>query len=232
MPLGADYPVGAGNTLVVPIDGEGVLRVGGAGMRNSRRPHRPVQGDAVVTPCGDQGTGVGIAGVHPVLAGRQVPLGQAGMDDSGHLVIRHRGDGGGHVRDQMHRVRITGLGHVDLVAVPAHLPLGPAAGLGVIRADQARRARRPVFWATARHLAIDQVEVLDPHLPQKALHELDPALLRCRPAGAGAGRPVPAPQRCQPAQTSASSAGTVVARPSSLRATTDLFASMPVIAGS
>ncbi|MBP3081388.1 hypothetical protein WP39_28935 [Streptomyces sp. 604F] len=34
------------------------------------------------------------------------------------------------------------------------------------RLDQARRARRPVFWATGRHLAIDQVEVLDPHLPQ------------------------------------------------------------------
>ncbi|GGV83970.1 hypothetical protein GCM10015535_28100 [Streptomyces gelaticus] len=36
----------------------------------------------------------------------------------------------------------------------------------------------------------------------------------------------------QPAQTSASSAGTVVASPSSLRAATDLFGSMPVNAGS
>lgn len=40
------------------------------------------------------------------------------------------------------------------------------------------------------------------------------------------------PTERQPAQTSASSAGTVVARPSSLRAATDLFGSMPVNAGS
>lgn len=40
------------------------------------------------------------------------------------------------------------------------------------------------------------------------------------------------PVERQPAQTSASSAGTVVARPSSLRAATDSFGSMPVNAES
>lgn len=40
------------------------------------------------------------------------------------------------------------------------------------------------------------------------------------------------PTERQLAQTSASSAGTVVARPSSLRAATDLLGSMPVNAGS
>lgn len=53
--------------------------------------------------------------------------------------------------------------------------------------------------------------------------------------GGGAGPRWTRPRRSerrQPAQTSASSAGTVVARPSSLRAATALFGSRPVKAGS
>ncbi|GAA2458932.1 hypothetical protein GCM10010421_60380 [Streptomyces glaucus] len=53
-----------------------------------------------------------------------------------------------------------------------------------------------------------------------------------RAAGRSRHRTAPGPTERQPAQTSASSAGTVVARPSSLRAATDLFGSMPVNAGS
>lgn len=58
-----------------------------------------------------------------------------------------------------------------------------------------------------------------------------------RTAGPSTGRfhdgrgPADSTER-QPAQTSASSAGTVVARPSSLRAATDLFGSIPENAGS
>ena len=88
------------------------------------------------------------------------------MDGGGHSNVGDGGDGGGHVRDQVRGVRLAGLGEVDLVSVPQVSRFDAAAGLGVIGGDQALRARRPVFWVPSPHLALHQVEVLDPDLPQ------------------------------------------------------------------
>ncbi|MFF9653334.1 winged helix-turn-helix domain-containing protein [Streptomyces sp. NPDC014622] len=72
---------------------------------------------------------------------------------------------------------------------------------------------------------------------RRAMERDDEAVAACQqhrsagPTQADGHGPAAAAER-QPAQTSASSAGTVVARPSSLRAATDLFGSMSANAGS
>lgn len=88
------------------------------------------------------------------------------MNDGGHAVVGGRRRGSHYIRDQVDGLRLTGLGEVNLVAVPDGVALLAAACLNVIGGDQARRARRPVFWVPASHLAFGQVEVLDPDLPQ------------------------------------------------------------------
>lgn len=101
-----------------------------------------------------------------MLARQTARFGELRVDGVGHRDVGHRRDGGGHVRDQVRDARLAGLGEVDLVAVPKGVPLHAAACLGVIRSDQAHRARRPVFGVPPPHLALYPVEVLDPYLPQ------------------------------------------------------------------
>lgn len=86
-------------------------------------------------PAGDHQLAIDVAGIDQMLGGEQ-PFGRHGLvERGGLLLVGGRGRGGLDMGDQVGRVRLTGLGQVDLVAQPVGAPLDPVVRLRVVRRD-------------------------------------------------------------------------------------------------
>ncbi|QCX76974.1 hypothetical protein C9F11_16570 [Streptomyces sp. YIM 121038] len=93
-----------------------------------------------------------------------------------------------HVRDQVRRVRIAGLGQMDLETVPLDIPLHTRASVGVIGADQAKSTRRALFWVPPSHLALRIEHVLLNPGPAQDLDGGQLAQPHGRPGGVHVGQ--------------------------------------------
>src|ERR1017187_5862794 len=139
----------AGNGFAVVVDGEvgAGVAVAGPGLGRSVRQQRPDQRDAVPGGFADQQSRAEVPRIEVMPSRCQGLPRQLVVDDDGHLVVSHRGIGGGHVRDQVRerrgravlvmaaaaspalagaaapRLVIAGLGDVQLVSQPEGVPL-------------------------------------------------------------------------------------------------------------
>ncbi len=164
--------VGTGHLAGLPVDGEVGLGETAAvlGLPAGGSEDRAHQIDTVIPAGSDHFPGCRVTGVDQVPIGQEVALGKVSVDRGDQPHVLDGGVGRGHVRDQVRAVRLTGLGEMDLVAVPEDAPLHAAPRVGVVGRDQPLRARRAVLEVAASDLPVVDEVLLDPHLPQR----LDP----------------------------------------------------------
>ena len=103
------------------------------------------QADSVVGLAPDQELRVDIGRIHEMVPRGQLLVDKRLMNRCGTLHFMHRGRGRDHMGQEMHGVRVTGLGHVDHIPGPLCVAFGPKARVGIIRRFECLSARGQVL---------------------------------------------------------------------------------------
>ncbi|MEU6322826.1 hypothetical protein [Streptomyces sp. NPDC047009] len=126
----------------------------------------------------------GVGGVHQVLAGQKVQVGEVGVDLVEEGAVLDGGDGGGGMHDDLRQVRVAGLREMCAVPAPLGAVLDAVVRVGVVGGVEAQAGRGEfVAVAPAQRAGGIPVEVVRPHLPE----DLD--LAQAAQPGRGPGFP-------------------------------------------
>jgi hypothetical protein len=171
-PVDTRMPVRTVGLLRLPIQAQGLQAIALTGLMWPAI--RPKSGTdhihLIVARRRDETVRIHVATVEPVGPRQQITLSQGVVDGGTHDTIRRGGRGGDHWRDQIRRLRITGLREVELRAHPMGVTLTAVAGLQVVgRRDTHRRRRLLILRAPAERFEPGHgtaVIVLQPYLPE------------------------------------------------------------------